>query len=138
MHGILLPSTLGRFTGQKVEFPALQKTYSGCPSEVSCTFFVHALMKYTAQFLRLVGSEVSCTFFVHALMKYTAQFLRLVDRSCVTNISFIFCVHMKLDVLLCYLCWWIHEKSLTFHSHILPLGHSKSIISFWSPARIIF
>ena len=88
-----------------MEFPALQKTYSGCPSEVSCTFFVHVLMKYTAQFLRLVGSEVSCTFFVHALMKYTAQFLRLVDRSCVTNISFIFCVHMKLDVLLCYLCW---------------------------------
>ena len=77
-------------TGQKVKFPALQKTYSGCPSEVSCTFFVHALMKYTAQFLRLVGSEISCTFFVHALMKYTAQFLRLVDRSYVIHIL---CTH---------------------------------------------
>ena len=78
-----------------MKFPALQKTYSGCPSEVSCTFFVHALMKYTAQFHRLVGSEVSCTFFVHALMKYTAQFLRLVDRSCVIHIL---CTHETMAV----------------------------------------
>ena len=70
---VLVAIMITHYTGQKVKFPALQKTYNGYLSEVSCTFYVYALMKYTAQFLRLV------------------------DKSRVTNIiSFIFCVQMKL------------------------------------------